>query len=63
MKDNNKNDKSSNENVERNYVISPFKFIMMLLSTIIITAAVTAFAILSGNEKIISDDTQKDRSL
>lgn len=59
MEENNKNDKSSNENVERNYVISPFKFIMMLLSTIIITAAVTAFAILSGNEKIISDDTQK----
>lgn len=43
----------------KNYVISPFKFIMMLVSTIIITAAVTAFAILSGNEKIITDDSPK----
>ncbi|QUR93460.1 S41 family peptidase [Macrococcoides canis] len=59
MNDNNKQDKSKAQNTERNYVISPFKFIMMLLSTIIITAAVTAFAILSGNEKIISDDSQK----
>lgn len=59
MNDNNKQDKSKTQNTERNYVISPFKFIMMLLSTIIITAAVTAFAILSGNEKIISDDSQK----
>ncbi|MEE1106487.1 MAG: PDZ domain-containing protein, partial [Macrococcus canis] len=59
MNDNNKQDKSKAQNTVRNYVISPFKFIMMLLSTIIITAAVTAFAILSGNEKIISDDSQK----
>lgn len=44
---------------KRNYEISPFKFIMMIVSTIIITAVVTAFSILSGNEKIIKNDAPK----
>ncbi|MGK0554041.1 S41 family peptidase [Macrococcus capreoli] len=43
----------------RHYEISPFKFIMMIVSTIIITAAVTAFSILGGSEKMISDDAPK----
>ncbi|UBH07576.1 S41 family peptidase [Macrococcus armenti] len=51
--------KDEKKNDKRNFAISPFKFIMMLISTIIITAAVTAFAILSGNNKIISDNAQK----
>lgn len=64
MLNHNKNefDQSNEENdkkIKRNYEISPFKFIMMIVSTIIITAAITAFSILSGNEKIITDDSPK----
>lgn len=60
--DKNEFDTSNEENdkkVKKNYEISPFKFIMMIVSTIIITAAITAFSILSGNEKIITDDSPK----
>ncbi|WP_414052542.1 S41 family peptidase [Macrococcus animalis] len=56
---NHENNELENKKVNKNYEISPFKFIMMLVSTVIITAAVTAFSILSGSEKIITDDAPK----
>lgn len=59
---NDMNQENNDQNIKKekkNYEISPFKFIMMLVSTVIITAAVTAFSILSGNEKIITDDSPR----
>lgn len=43
----------------KNIVLSPFKFIMTLLSCIILTAAVTSLAILFGNEKVIDQNGPK----
>ncbi|MCE4957016.1 S41 family peptidase [Macrococcoides caseolyticum] len=56
---NNEDHEQVNKKQNKHYVISPFKFIMMIVSTIVITAAVTAFSILSGNDKIITDEAPK----
>ncbi|TDM13261.1 S41 family peptidase [Macrococcus lamae] len=55
----NENNKHESHLTEKKITLSLFKFIMLLLTAVILTAAVTAFAMLGGSEKVYEQQSPK----